>query len=70
MTPAIDDSQRSAAKVAGAVYLLSIVTVVGITYGVIGPLIAHIEPAQAAQNMLDPETLFRVGVLGNVRYCL
>lgn len=70
MTIGIDNSQRRAAKVAGAVYLLSLATVVGITYGVVAPLIAQVDPVQAARNILANETLFRVGILGNVLYCL
>jgi hypothetical protein len=70
MTIGMDNSQRRAAKVAGAAYLISLATVVGITYGVIAPLIAKVDPVQAARNILANETLFRVGILGNLLYSL
>lgn len=56
MTNGIDVSQRWAAKVAAVAFLLSMVTVVGITYGVLLPLTGHVEPAQAAQNILAHQT--------------
>jgi hypothetical protein len=70
MSGAIGDRQRNAAKVAGFLYLLSFVTVVSVTYGIVRPLVAGADPAQAARNILAHETLFRVGIVGNLLYCV
>ena len=69
-TGVIGDAQRKAAKVAGLVYPLSFVTVVSVTYGIVRPLVAGVDPAQAARNILMHETPFRVGIVGNLLYCI
>jgi hypothetical protein len=66
----ISDPQRKAAKAAGLLYLLSFVTVVSVSYGIVWPLVAGVDPAQAARNILSHETLFRVGIVGNTLYCI
>jgi hypothetical protein len=69
-TSATDVTQRRAAKIAGLVYLLSFMTVVSVTYGIVSPLVAGVDPAQAARNILAHETRFRLGIVGNLLYCI
>lgn len=65
----IDVSRRKAARIAGLAYLLTLVTVVVVNYGVFVPLVSGTDPAQAARNILAHEALFRVGLAGFVSYC-
>jgi hypothetical protein len=67
---AIDGSQRKAARIAGLAYLLSFVTVVSVNFGIFARLIVTADPAQTARNILAHETLFRVGLAGDVLYCI
>jgi hypothetical protein len=67
-TRSIDSSQRVAAKILGLAYLPSFVLVVAVNFGILQPLIAGVDPAQAAKNILAHETLFRVGLVGFVLY--
>lgn len=64
-----DSSQRAAAKIAGLAYLLSFVTVVVVNFGIFGRLMVTTDAAQTARNILAHETLFRVGIAGEVLYC-
>ncbi len=61
---ALEDGRASAARIAGVAYLLSVVTVVSITYGLVTPLVGEFPPAEVARNVLAHETRFRIGVLG------
>lgn len=70
MPSSIDDSQRVAAKIVGVVYPVSFATVVWVNFGVLGRLTAGADPAQTARNILAHEALFRVGITGNVLYCM
>jgi hypothetical protein len=67
---AIDDPQRQAARIAGLAYLLSFVTVVSVNFSIFARLIVGADSAQIARNILAHETLFRVGLAGNVLYCI
>ena len=69
-TRAVDSSQRIAAKIFGLTYLPSFVLVVAINFGILQPLIASSDPAQAAKNILAHETPFRIGLVGFVLYCV
>lgn len=64
-----DGSQRRAAKTAGLAGLLSFATLVAVNYGIFAPLIVRTDPAQSAQNILAHQTLFRVGIAGELVYC-
>jgi Domain of unknown function (DUF4386) len=64
----VSDAQRKAAKVAGVLHLLALVTVIVVTYGFVRPLVAGVAPAQTAHNILAHETRFRAGILGNLVY--
>jgi hypothetical protein len=65
----IDNSQRIAAKVAAFAYLITFATVVYVHYGILFRLITG-NAAETARNILAHETLFRIGVAGNLFYCV
>lgn len=69
-TGSIDESQRAAARVVGVVFPVSFAIVVWVNFGILGQLIIGADPAQTARNVLAHETLFRVGVAGDVLYCM
>ena len=69
-TSAIDGSQRKAARIAALACLISFVTVVAVNFGIFARLIVRGDPAQTARNILAHETLFRIGVAGDVLYCV
>ncbi len=64
---AVDGSQRSAARVAAVVYLLSFALVVAVNFGIFGRLLRG-GPPEMAQNILAHETFFRVGLVGQLLY--
>ena len=69
-TTALEASQRTAAKTAAVAYLLSFATVVAVNFGIFGRLLTRGDPARAAANILAQETLFRVGIAGQLLYCI
>jgi len=66
----IDESQRTAARIAGIACLLSFVTVIAVNFGIFARLIVRGNPAETARNILANETLFRIGVAGDMVYCV
>jgi uncharacterized protein DUF4386 len=64
----IDDSQRTAAKVAGFTYLFTFATVVYVNFGIHDRLIVQ-NNAETARNILAHERLFRIGIAGDLVYC-
>ena len=58
----IDDSQRTAAKVAGLSCLLTMAIVVFANYGLLNPLIVPGDAAETARNIVAHETQFRIAV--------
>ncbi len=70
MTMEVDDVARRAARFAGLGYLLTNLTVIGVSYGVVVPLIGGVPPAQATRNILAHPAQFRVGIVGNLAYCM
>jgi hypothetical protein len=64
----IDESQRKAAKVAGLAYLTTFATVVCVNFGIHARLIVE-NNAETARNILAHETLFRIGMAGDLLYC-
>lgn len=58
----IDNSQRTAAKIAGWSYLLSFAVVVFANYKLLGPLIIPRNAVETAQNILAHPTQFRVAL--------
>jgi Domain of unknown function (DUF4386) len=67
-TTGIGQSQQTSARVAGAAYLITFATVVYVNFGIHDRLIAE-SSAETARNILAHETLFRVGILGDLVYC-
>ena len=66
----IGESQRKAARVAGLACLISFFTVVAVNFGVFARLVIGDHPAESARNILAHETLFRIGIAGDVIYCV
>jgi len=64
----IDESQRTAARVAGFAYLITFATVVAVNFGIHDRLIVE-NNAQTARNILAHERLFRIGIVGDLTYC-
>jgi Domain of unknown function (DUF4386) len=62
MTTKIDNSQRTAAKVAGWSYLLSFAIVVFANYVLLNPLIVPRNAVDTARNILAHETQFRIAL--------
>jgi hypothetical protein len=62
MTTNIDNSQRTAAKIAGWSYLLSFAVVVFANYVLLNPLIVPRNAANTARNILAHETQFRIAL--------
>ena len=65
---AIDESQRTAARVAGLAYLITFATVVYVNFGIFARLIVE-NNAETVRNILAHERLFRVGIVGDLIYC-
>jgi Domain of unknown function (DUF4386) len=65
----IDQSQRAAARVAGFAYLLTFATVVYVNFGIHDRLIVQ-NNADTARNILAHERLFRIGIVGDLIYCV
>src|SRR4030088_529151 len=68
MTTDIDNSQRTAAKVAGIAGLLAFVLVVFGNYVLLGPLIVPRNAADTARNILAHETQFRAALVCFITY--
>jgi Domain of unknown function (DUF4386) len=65
----IDDSQRTAARVAGFAYLVTFAVVVYVNFGIHDRLIVENNAAETARNILAHERLFRIGIAGDLIYC-
>ena len=63
----IDQSQRTAARVAGFAYLITFATVVHVNFGIHDRLIVE-NNADTARNILAHERLFRIGIVGDLIY--
>jgi hypothetical protein len=66
----IDNSQRTAAKIAGVSFLLSMVIVVFANYVLLSPLVVPRNAAETARNIVAHETQFRVALTGFLFYSL
>ena len=66
----IDEPQRKAAKVAGLAYLITFATVVYVNFGIHDRLIVANDAAETARNILANERLFRIGIAGDLIYCV
>ena len=65
----IDQAQRTAARVVGLVYPVSFAIVVAVNFGIFARLLVG-DPAENARDILAHETLFRIGIAGDIVYCL
>jgi uncharacterized protein DUF4386 len=65
----VEESQRKAARIAGLAFPISFVTVVAINFGILFRLMSG-NPAETARNILAHQTLFRIGAVGDMVYCL
>lgn len=63
---AADESQRKAARVAGGLYLFTILTANLIEFYVRRPLIVPGDALQTAKNIAAHEQLFRIGIAGDL----
>ncbi len=64
----LDPSQRQAARVAGAAFLLAMAIVVLANYGISFRLIVPGDAVETARNILAHETLFRINIACNLLY--
>ena len=69
-TATIDNSQRTAAKIAGVSFLLSMIIVVFANYMLLSPLVVPRNAAETARNIAAHETQFRVALTGFLFYSL
>jgi uncharacterized protein DUF4386 len=65
----IDESQRKTARVAALAYLITFASVVYVNFGIHDRLISN-DNAETARNILAHERLFRVGIVGDLIYCV
>jgi hypothetical protein len=66
----VEPEQQTAAKVAGLSYLLTFAAVVYVNFGIHDRLIVHNDAAETAKNILAHEQLFRIGIVGDLFYCV
>ena len=69
-TTTIDESKRTAARVAGFAYLLSLTTEVVSEFRIKPHLIVAGNAAETARNILAHESLFRLGIACDLIYAL
>ena len=65
----IDEGQRTAARVAGWSYLITFAIVCYANFGLHDRLISK-SASETARNILAHEHLFRLGIVGNLVYCV
>jgi len=66
----IDESQRTAARVAGLAYLISFAIVVFVQFGIHDRLIVEGNPAETARSIMAHERLFRISIACDLIYCV
>ena len=67
---AIQPSQRKAAIAAALAYLITFATVVYVNFAIHDRLIVENNAVETARNILAHERLFRIGIVGDLTYCL
>ncbi len=65
----IDESQRTAARVAGFTYLFTLATVVFAQFGIHDRLIVEGHAAETARNIMAHERLFRIDIACDLIFC-
>jgi hypothetical protein len=63
-------SLRAAARLAALACLISFVIVIAVNFGIMARLVVNGNPGATARNIVANETLFRIGVAGDLVYCL
>src|SRR5205809_4216418 len=66
----ITNSQQEAAKVAGLAYIITRATVAYVNFSIHDRLIVSTSAVETARNVLAHVTLFRVGIVGDLIYCV
>ncbi len=69
-TELIKISQRKSAKIAGIVYPLSMIIVMVSNLLIVAPIIVKGNLLETAKNILSHELSFRIGMTGNILYCV
>ncbi len=69
MDGAIERPQQQAARVVGVAYLATFALVVSVNFGILNRLIVSGDAAATARGILAHETLFRIGLTGDLLYC-
>jgi hypothetical protein len=64
----IDESQRKAARVAGATFLLAMAIVILVNYGITFRLVIPGNAVETTRNIMANEPLFHISVAGNLIY--
>ena len=70
MAGPIDRSQQAAAKVAGLAYLITFAIVTYVNFGIHRHLVVWGNAAETARNILAHEQLYRIGIAGDLFYCV
>ena len=65
-----DESQRTAARVAGLAYLISFAIVVFVQFGIHDRLIVEGNPAETARSIMAHERLFPISIACDLIYCV
>src|ERR1700722_3554299 len=63
-------SQTTAARIPGLTFPFSFAIVVAVNFAIFARLIVSGNPADTLRNILAHETLFRVGIAGDMVYCV
>jgi hypothetical protein len=66
----LDESQRKAAVFAGMSYLVTFVIVFAVNFAIQHPMIVANDPGATSRNILEHERLFRIGIAGDILYCV
>lgn len=70
MKDTVDSTQRKAARIAGLSYLISFVTLIAVNFGIFARLIVRKDLEETARNIVQHERLFRLGIAGDLLYCV
>lgn len=68
--PAKHPMEQRTARTVGLLLLAAPLTIMAVSYGIIWPLVGGFAAPHAAHNIVTHETLYRVGLVGNLCYAL
>jgi hypothetical protein len=66
----VDGSRRAAIRLAALACLISFTIVIAVNFGIMTRVVVDGNPVATARNILAHETLFRIGIIGDLVYCL